>query len=214
MQEKPPQPIVYPKISKVPTSPPTPRNPIASMRQPKQPHNVVDLLFQLFSNILGNDQLTKKLCNVLYLVLGNEEPKKVGIRNNLLEKSTQRVQTRKVRIGREFKLVAHLNEFDIKDVMLDIGSDVNILPKNTWEALGKPHLTYSPIHLRMANQYFIFPIGRLESVEIDVVGVKTIADFEVIEIMGDKDPYISLLGIYWAYDNYTMIDLKKDTMTF
>jgi hypothetical protein len=66
----------------------------------------------------------------------------------------------------------------------------------------------------MAKQYYIFPIGRLESVEIDVAGVKTIVDFEVIEIMGDKDPYPALLGIDWAYDNYAVIDLNKDTMTF
>jgi hypothetical protein len=51
-------------------------------------------------------------------------------------------------------------------------------------------------------------------VEIDVVGVKTIVEFEVIEIMGDKYPYPSLLGIDWAYENYAVINLKKDTMTF
>jgi len=51
-------------------------------------------------------------------------------------------------------------------------------------------------------------------VEIDVAGLKTVVDFEVIEIMGDKDPYPSLLGIDWAYDNYFLIDLKRDTMTF
>jgi hypothetical protein len=66
----------------------------------------------------------------------------------------------------------------------------------------------------MANQYCIFPIRRLDNVEIDVAGVKTIIDFEVIEIMGDKDPYPSLLGIDWAHENYVVIDLKKDTMTF
>jgi hypothetical protein len=98
--------------------------------------------------------------------------------------------------------------------MLDLGSNVNILPKKTWEALGKLQLTYSPIQLRMANQYCIFPIGRLENVEIDVVGVKTIDDFEVIKIMVDKDPYLALLGIDWAYENYAVIDLKKYTMTF
>ena len=49
---------------------------------------------------------------------------------------------------------------------------------------------------------------------IDVARVKIVADFEVIEIMGDKDPYPTLLGINWAYDNYAVIDLKKDTMTF
>ena len=50
--------------------------------------------------------------------------------------------------------------------------------------------------------------------EIDVAGLKTVADFEIIEIMGDKDPYSALLGIDWACDNYVVIDLKKDTMTF
>jgi hypothetical protein len=79
--------------------------------------------------------------------------------------------------------------------MLDLGSDVNILPKKTREALGKPRLTYSLIQLRMENQYSIIPIGRLENVEIDVAGVKIVADFEDIENMGDKDPYLALLGI-------------------
>jgi hypothetical protein len=66
----------------------------------------------------------------------------------------------------------------------------------------------------MANQYCIFSLGILENVEIDVMGVKTIDDFEVIKIMGDKDPYPALLGIDWDYDNYVVIDLKRDTMKF
>jgi len=51
-------------------------------------------------------------------------------------------------------------------------------------------------------------------VEIDIAGVKSVVYFEVIEIMGDKDPYPELLGIDWAYENYVVIDLNKDTMTF
>jgi hypothetical protein len=51
-------------------------------------------------------------------------------------------------------------------------------------------------------------------VEIYVAGVNTTIDFEVIEIMGDKDPHPYLLGIDWAYDNYAIIDIKRDTMTF
>ena len=50
--------------------------------------------------------------------------------------------------------------------------------------------------------------------EIDVAGVKIVDDFEVIELMGDKDPYPTLIAIDWAYDNYAVIDLKKYTMTF
>jgi hypothetical protein len=32
--------------------------------------------------------------------------------------------------------------------------------------------------------------------------------------MGEKDPYLDLLGIDWAYDNYIFIDLKMEIMTF
>jgi hypothetical protein len=50
--------------------------------------------------------------------------------------------------------------------------------------------------------------------EINLVGVKTVANFEVISIMDEKDPYPALLGIYWAFDNSVIINLKRETMTF
>jgi hypothetical protein len=72
MLNKPPQPVVYPKITQFPASPLAPKNHVVRMRQPGQPQNVVDLWFQLFYDILGNDQLTKKLRNAFYLFIGNE----------------------------------------------------------------------------------------------------------------------------------------------
>jgi hypothetical protein len=53
----------------------------------------------------------------------------------------------------------------------------------------------------LENQYKIYPIGRLEKFEVNIKGVKTKDDFEVIEIMDDYDPYPSLLGIDWAFEN-------------
>jgi hypothetical protein len=88
MEEKPPHPIIYPKIAQVPSSPPTPRNLIVPMRQPEQSQNVVDLWFQLFFDILGKDQLTEKLCNSLYLFLATEESPETKIRTNLPKKNT------------------------------------------------------------------------------------------------------------------------------
>jgi hypothetical protein len=38
--------------------------------------------------------------------------------------------------------------------------------------------------------------------------------FEVIEILYEKDPYLSLLGIDWDFENYAIINFKKETMTF
>jgi hypothetical protein len=49
---------------------------------------------------------------------------------------------------------------------------------------------------------------------VDIDGVRTFADFEVIEIVDDSCPYPALLGIDWAFDNSTVVDLKKRRMTF
>ena len=47
----------------------------------------------------------------------------------------------------------------------------------------------------MENQYCIFLVGRLKNVEVYLAGVKTIFDFEVIEIVYDNNPYPVLLRI-------------------
>jgi hypothetical protein len=143
---------------------------------------------------LDDEQLTKKLQNIIKGTLGTEGSPEESIVANILERNTSRVQRRKWRYGREFRLNAHIDDYEIRDVMLDLGSDVNILPKKTWEAMGKPKLIYSPIQLWMANQYCIYLVGRLQNIEVDLAGVKTMEDFEVIEIMGEKDPYPSSIG--------------------
>ena len=84
----------------------------------------------------------------------------------------------------------------------------------TWEHMGSPKLARSPIHLRLANQQWVSPLGRLPQVPVDIDGVHSFADFEVIEIIGDSRPYPALLGIDWAIDNMAVIDLKKIQMTF
>jgi hypothetical protein len=44
---------------------------------------------------------------------------------------------------------------------------------------------------------------------VNMEGMKTKVDFEVIEIMDDSNPYPALLGIDWAFDNNAMLNLKK-----
>ena len=50
--------------------------------------------------------------------------------------------------------------------------------------------------------------------QIDIDGVSTFADFEVIEIIDDSNPYPALLGIEWAMENAAVINLKKRQMVF
>lgn len=41
------------------------------------------------------------------------------------------------------------------EVVLDLGSEVNVLTKQTWEVMGKLKLRNSPIQLRLANQQHV-----------------------------------------------------------
>jgi hypothetical protein len=66
----------------------------------------------------------------------------------------------------------------------------------------------------LANQYNIYPIGWLEKLEVNIQGVKTKADFKVIKVMDEFDPYPILLGIGWAFDNNIVLTLKKRYMSF
>jgi hypothetical protein len=54
----------------------------------------------------------------------------------------------------------------------------------------------------------------LENVPVDIDGVRTFTNFEIIEIVDDNFPYTALLGIDWAFNNSTIVDLKKRRMTF
>lgn len=114
----------------------------------------------------------------------------------------------------ELRMDTKIDGFDVKNVMLDLGSDVNVLVKASWEALRRPNLVYSPIQWRMENKYCIFPIRYLEYVEVNVASVKTVTTFQFIDIIGGNDPYSTLLGIDWDFENYAIIDLKRELMIF
>jgi hypothetical protein len=122
-------------------------NSVALKDSPVRPQKIIDLWLQLFSVILDDEKLTKELQNMLKGTLDIEESPKEMIIDNILERNTSRIQRRKRRSRREFRLNTHIDNYEIINVMLDLGSDVNILPKKTWESMGKPKLVYSPIQL-------------------------------------------------------------------
>jgi hypothetical protein len=56
---------------------------------------------------------------------------------------------KKRRKGREFRTNENIGDFNMGYIILDLGSEVNVLPKKTWEAMGEPILGYSPIQLKL-----------------------------------------------------------------
>jgi hypothetical protein len=66
---------------------------------------------------------------------------------------------RRRRTNKELHLNAQIGEYEIDYVVLDLGSEVNVMTKQTWALMGKPKLIYSPIRPRMANQQAVNPYG-------------------------------------------------------
>ena len=107
-----------------------------------------------------------------------------------------------------------IGSYEMDEIVLYLGSEVNVMTKKTWEIMAKPKLAFSPIQLRLANQQRVIPLGHLSSVPMDLDGVHNLANFEVIEIIDDNTPYPMLLSIDWAFENQVIINLKKKTMSF
>lgn len=95
-----------------------------------------------------------------------------------------------------------------------MGSDANVLPKQTWQQMGEPKLEWSNIQLCMANQQKIIPLGRLSKIMVDITGVRAQADFEVIQIVEDADPYPIPLGLDWDIYMGGIVNLTKRSMIF
>ena len=49
---------------------------------------------------------------------------------------------------------------------------------------------------------------------MDIEGLCTFVDFEVINIVDDNNPYPTLLGIDWSMENKTIIKLKRRILSF
>ena len=60
-------------------------------------------------------------------------------------KDVHKLYKSKKRTGREMWLTAQIGDYEMDQVILDLGSDANVLPKQTWQWMGKPKLEWSTI---------------------------------------------------------------------
>jgi hypothetical protein len=74
----------------------------------------------------------------------------IGRIDPMLSRDVNQV-SRKRRTNKELHLSAHIGDYDVDYVVLDLGSEVNFMMKQTCTLMGKTRLIYSPISLRMDN---------------------------------------------------------------
>ena len=51
----------------------------------------------------------------------------------------------KWKTGKDMRMNIQIRDYEVDSVILDLGSDINILTKQTWQQMGKPTLGWSPV---------------------------------------------------------------------
>ena len=57
-------------------------------------------------------------------------------------------------------------------------------------------------------------MGWPSQVQVDIEGLRTFEDIEVIDIVDDTTPYPALLGIDWEMENQLIINFKRMILSF
>jgi len=100
---------------------------------------------------LDDPIVTKKLTHTHMLTRCMEKGEnEAAISASLPEMDVRDISRWKCR-DKEFKKIPELGIYEMEGVMLDLGFDVNILSKKSWELMGKPKLVWSPIQLSLAS---------------------------------------------------------------
>jgi len=88
-------------------------------------------------DLLKDEKAIKELQNILDQP--DKEPQLIEITVNHLQK--------RIRTGREMRLSAQIGNYDMNFIILDLGSDVNVLTKQTWENMGSFYMVSCPISI-------------------------------------------------------------------
>ena len=161
--------------------------------QPMGQVSTIKGFLQSCVKVLNDPSSIKILQNILEIC-------SIETKGKLEQNTVNHLHTRR-RTSREFRLNANIKDFNMGDIILDLGSEVNVLPKKTWKCMGEPTLGYSPVQLKLENQHRVLPIGKLKGVTVELDGVRTKVDIEVIKIVDGTTPYPSFLGLNLEFDN-------------
>ena len=89
----------------------------------------------------------------------------------------------KKKMGKEMQMNIQIGDYEVDSIILDLGSYVNILMKQMWQKMGEPKLGWSLVQLRLDNQAKVQPIGHVSNLVVDVEGMRTCSDFDVIKFI-------------------------------
>ena len=153
-------------------------------------------------HLLSNEKVAQRLVDVLSILKEETNTPKRTKNIAYMSSNTQNDFDPQVDL--------QINEFLIPRVVLDFGSQVNILTKITLEKLGGPQLVKSDYYLKLVDQGLIEPLGLCRNIEKTIMRISIKIDFKVIEPKEGSKSYLALVDRPWARKMKANISLEKD----
>jgi hypothetical protein len=97
-----------------------------------QPEDQVNTFLKCCIKILNDPHVSKRLTELLMRWIARLEDDYIHISAPLPKKHVRHVK-KKRKTNKELKMAMELRGYEMQEVMLNLGSYVNILPKKTWE---------------------------------------------------------------------------------
>jgi hypothetical protein len=91
---------------------------------------------------------------------------------------------------------ARIRDFNI-DYVLDEGTQMNIMPKRTWEGIGRLAMIPSLGGIGLFRGNLVNLCGRLTQIPMTINGTSTEEEFEIIKFVADSALFTMLIGKYW-----------------
>ena len=141
-------------------------------------------------HLLSNEKVAQSLVDTLSMLKEESNTQRISKNIAYMSNNTQNDFDPQVDL--------QINEFLIPRVVLDFGSQLNILTKDTWEKLGRPQLVKSYYYLKLADQGLIEPLGLCRNVQTTIMGISVKIDFKMIETKEGSKSYPALVGRPWT----------------
>ena len=134
------------------------------------------------------------------------------INHNNIEKQTKNIcSLNKKDKGDADPLVdLEIEGYHVRQVVLDFGSQVNIMTHDNLEQSGRPRLYELGKYLKLADQGLIEPIGVWRNVNMTVKGISTKVEFEIIDPKEGSNSLLALVGRPWGRKMKASISLEKE----
>ena len=153
-------------------------------------------------HLLSNEKVTQQLVDVLSMQKEESNSPRISKNSVYMRSNTQSDFDPQVDL--------QINEFLIPRVVLDFGSQVDILTNDTWEKLGQPQLVKFDYYLKLVDQGLIEPLGLCRTIQTTIMWISIKIDFKVIEPKEGNKSYPSLVSQPWARKMKANISLEKD----